>query len=129
MNLSATSKGLSVALAASLLSNAPRPGLRIGAALFSGNRILSLGANRWHTHPASDNQHFNRTLHAENVALLRRQHYDVIGNLTLYVARQRADGSMGCSKPCDNCLELARVAGVKRIRYFGDDGKPKEMTL
>ena len=124
------SRGFDVALATALLSNAPRPGLRMGAALFSGNRLLSVGANKWATtHPDSDNRVFCRTIHAEHVALIRRQHYDVSGNLTLYVARRRADGSLGCSKPCPNCLELARLAGVTRVRYFDHSGKQEEQTI
>jgi deoxycytidylate deaminase len=130
MGLNSIARGFDVALATALLSNAPRPGLRMGSALFAGNRLLSVGANRWNsTHPNSDNRAFVRTIHAEHIALVRRQHYDVSGNLILYVARRRADGSLGCSKPCANCLELARLAGVSRVRYFDHSGKQEEMTI
>ena len=123
-------RGLSVALAASLLSNAPRVGLRLGAALYHGSRLLSLGTNRWCTHPASANtKEFDRTLHAEAVALLRRQHYDNPNRMTLYVARRREDNSMGCSKPCPNCMALARLAGVRRVWFYNHEGTPEEITL
>ena len=123
-------RGLSVALAASLLSNAPRVGLRLGAALYHGSRLLSVGANRWSTHPDSDNNDvFCRSLHAEHCALVRRQHYDAPSRMTLYVARRLADGTMGCSKPCQNCMALARLAGVRRIWFYNTEGKPEEVSL
>ena len=124
------SRGFDAALAASFLSTAPRTGLRLGAALFCGSRLLSLGSNRWHSHPSSDNAEFTRSLHAENVALLRRKHYDAPrGRLILYVARQREDGSIGCSKPCANCMALARLAGVRRVWFYNAAGEPEEVSL
>ena len=122
-------RGLSVALAASLLSDAPRTGLCMGAALFHGSRLLSIGANRWHTHPASNNEDFTRSLHAEHVALLRRWHYDAPSRMTLYVARKREDGTIGCSKPCGNCIALAELAGVRRVWFYNAEGIPEEVTL
>jgi len=123
-------RGMSVALAASLLSDAPRCGLRLGASLFHGSRLLSIGANRWHTHPASHNtKEFNRTLHAEAVALLRRAHYDAPRRLTLYVARKHEDGTLGCSRPCANCMALARLAGVRRVFFYNHEGNPEEVLL
>jgi deoxycytidylate deaminase len=120
---------LAVALAASDMSDAPRIGLCMGAALYSGPRLLSLGYNRWHTHPESDNSGYNVSLHAEHVALLRRRHYDRRGRLTMYVARQREDGSLGCSKPCANCVRLCKIAGVARIWFYDYNGKIEEMSL
>lgn len=123
-------RGMSVALAASLLSNAPRCGLRLGAALYHGSRLLSIGTNKWHSHPASDNNEtFCRSLHAEHCALVRRQHYDVPSRMTMYVARRREDGTLGCSKPCPNCMVLARLAGVRRVWFYNAAGKPEEITL
>jgi len=121
---------LDVALAAAQLSTAPRTGLKVGAALYCGARLLSLGSNRWQSHPESDNTGFNRSLHAEAVALIRRKHYDAPrGRLTLYISRQREDGTRGCSRPCANCLELMRLAGVRRAWFYNKQGKPEDMTL
>ena len=127
--MSAISRGFDLAMAAATFSTAPRIGLKVGAALLSGSRILSMGSNRWHTHPDSDNAEFTRSLHAENVALLRRQHYAVPSRLTLFVARQREDGSLGCSRPCSNCMRLAHLAGVRRIWYINENGKQETIKL
>jgi deoxycytidylate deaminase len=124
-------RGYETALAATELSDAPRKALRLGSALYSGPRLLSIGANIYaRSHPASDNgKDFVRSTHAEAQALVRRRYYEGDRNLTLYVARRRADGTLGCSKPCANCLELCRVAGVRRVRFYNAGGKPEEMAL
>jgi deoxycytidylate deaminase len=124
-------KSFDVALAASLLSTAPRIGLRMGAALYAGSRLLSVGCNWYNrTHPSSGNhKDYSLSVHAEHAALLRRQHYENTKGMTMYVARMRADGSLGCSKPCSNCLDLCRIVGVQRIRYFDHDANQKELIL
>ena len=128
--MSQIDRGMSIALAASLLSNAPRTGLRLGACLMAGSRLLSIGANKWSTHPASDNNDvFCRSLHAEHCALVRRQHYDVLSRMTLYVARKREDGTLGNSQPCSNCMRLCTLAGVKRVWFYNDKGKEECINL
>lgn len=124
-----TERGFSVAFATALLSDAPRCGLRMGAALYTGSRLLAVGANRWCSHPASDNTGFPRTFHAEHVALVRRKHYDVTSRLVMYVGRMRDDGTIGCSRPCHNCFDLMRLAGVGRVRFYDENSKQQEVSL
>ena len=102
--MSQVDRGFDAAFAASELSDAPRVGLRMGAALFSGSLLLSIGANLYgRSHPASlQSEDFWSSTHCEHVALLRRQHYDTRSKLTLFVARRRMDGSIGSSRPTDN---------------------------
>jgi deoxycytidylate deaminase len=122
-------RGFEVALAAAELSDAPRAGLRMGACLVAGARLLSVGSNRWHSHPSSENKGFNRSFHAEHCALVRRQHFDrMSGRLTLFVARRLADGTIGDSKPCSNCLALAKLAGVRKVWYY-ENGAQRELVL
>lgn len=128
--MSLIDRGFDTAFAAALLSDAPRAGLRMGAALFAGSRLLSVGANLYgRSHPASvQSEEFTCSTHCEHVALLRRQHYDDSGTrLTLYVARRRSNGSVGNSRPCVNCLKLCRLAGVTRV-WFYEYGIRKELT-
>ena len=123
-------RGFDAALAAAELSDAPRTARKMGASLWVGPRLLSVGYNRWQSHPSSDNSEFNRSLHAENVAIIRRQYYDRLsGFLALYVARRLASGEMGCSRPCPNCMALACLAGVRRIWFYNAEGKPEEVLL
>lgn len=124
-------RGFCIAFAAAELSDAPRAGLKMGACLMAGSRLLSVGANRWCSHPCSGNtKEFNRTLHAEAVAIIRRQHYDRLsGRLNLFVARRLASGEVGNSKPCANCMRLCSLAGIRRIYFYDKDGKPAYENL
>jgi len=124
-------RGFSVALAASQLSDAPRIGLRMGASLFTGSRLLAVGANLYsRSHPDSRQANeFTYSTHAEHVCLLKRRHYDVTSNLTMYVARRRSDGSIGSSRPCKNCLELCKRADISRVWYYTSRGERQEIVL
>ena len=128
--MSQVERGFAIAFATAQLSDAPRAGLKMGACLMAGSRLLSVGANLYgRSHPASQqSEDFVRSTHCEHVAIVRRQHYDVRGKLTLYVARRRSDGSIGNSRPCINCLKLCQLAGVSRI-WFYEHGMRKEITL
>jgi deoxycytidylate deaminase len=128
--MSQIDRGFDAAFAASALSDAPRAGLRMGAALFSGSRLLSVGANLYgRSHPASRQSiGFTYSTHCEHVAILKRQWFDNRGNLTLFVARRCKDGTIGNSRPCINCLRLCRLAGVTRV-WFYEFGVRKEITL
>ena len=123
------SRGFEIAFMAAELSDAPRTGLKMGSALYSGPRLLALGANLYgRSHPASDNtKEFQRSTHSEHVTLLKRKHYDITSRLTLYVARRRSDGTIGNSRPCVNCLKLCKLAGVTRV-WFYEHGVRKEIT-
>lgn len=128
--MSQIDRGFDTAFAAAMLSDAPRVGLRMGASLYTGNRLLSVGANLYgRSHPASRKaEGFLCSTHCEHVALVRRQHYDVTSRLTLYVARRRSDGTVGNSRPCLNCLKLCKLAEVGRV-WFYENGARKEITL
>jgi len=101
--------------------------------MFSGNILVSIGFNKWgHTHPKSRELSreyaFDRNLHAEHAALLKRQHYND-SSLIVYVHRENIDGTPVCSKPCANCAFLMKEAGVRRVRFYDIEGNPSEMVL
>ena len=117
-------RGFEAARAASLLSNAIHA-RRMGAALFAGATLLSVGYNEYNkTHPQSP----RHTIHAEHRALLRRQ-YRTNNNLTMYVYRETTDGKPASSRPCENCLRLMREAGVRVVKYFDAEGLPQQRSL
>jgi deoxycytidylate deaminase len=123
-------RGFAVAKAASRYAVAPRIRNKMGAAIFSKSNLLSLGYNSYRcTHPDSANTRlFARNLHSEHSALLKIRHYDN-QNLVIYVYRETADGKPASSKPCDNCIFLLKLAGIRRARYFDNQGNMAEMIL
>jgi tRNA(Arg) A34 adenosine deaminase TadA len=128
-------RGFDAARAASLLSNGSTPGYKLGAALYSGSTLLSIGHNVWgKTTPHSKRSDYEGNTHAEVMALVKRWHYDNPSNLIIYVSRTTMDNrrryySQGCSRPCANCLAVLTMAGVRRIRFFDEEGIAKEIKL
>lgn len=128
-------RGLDTARAASEYSNGPTPGYHLGAALYSGSNLLSIGFNDWYrTGPWSVRSSYHGNLHAEIMALLKRRYYDNPGNLILYISRTVTDKyktifSPGCSRPCDPCMRAIKLAGVKKIRFYDESCKAIELKL
>lgn len=54
------------------------------------------------------------SIHAECDALLRG---GFIGD-TLVVARLLKNGQLGCSRPCDKCMEYIKNSNIKKIIYM-----------
>lgn len=123
-------RGFAAAQAASYLSNAPRAGVRVGAALFSKSNLIALGFNTYgQTHPFTQDKGFNRSIHAEIRCLLKRRHFDKNAGLVLYTWRERDDGTPGCSKPCVMCELAIREAGVRRVRFLSGCGQMEELNF
>lgn len=127
------SRGFDVAKAASAHSNAPDIRTKMGAALFSGSRLVSVGFNIYYkSHPEhlihGRNEKYFENIHAEQAALIKRKHYEDT-NLTMYVWRELSSGEAASSKPCEMCQSLMRGAGVKKVRYITNDGKWSELKL
>jgi deoxycytidylate deaminase len=130
-------RGFEVAASASNHSTGPRLGMKLGAALYSGSSLISIGFNNWfRTHPESRNtsKDFDKNIHAEHSALLKRRHYTNSKNLTMYVYRSKINCNdkkfeLACSKPCPNCMALLKYAGVRRVRFIDELGRAAEMKL
>lgn len=121
--------GFSAAKLASEQSNGRRPGQRLGAALFSGPRLLSIGYNLYGKSTSSHRW----STHAEIMALVRRKHYDDDKNLVLYVYREVRDHvgkvSRGSCRPCPECLAYINQSPVKTVRFFENGGQPWQIKL
>lgn len=116
--------GFDIAKAASDYATAPRHSRKVGAALFSGGALIAIGYNRYnYTHPDA-----KWGIHAEHSALIKRR-YHPGKNLVMYVYRELSSGQPACSKPCENCQNLMREAGVKFVRFLDDAGNFKQIQL
>ena len=111
-----------IAKIASTYSNAKKS-RQVGAVLFSGSTLLSIGHNSYNTTHTASAVHCN--IHAEHRCIIRRRYYDTKGNLTMFIYRETADGSPACSKPCNNCLKLLKEAGIEEIYFLDIKGHPQ----
>lgn len=128
--ISSWKRGFDTAKAARLYSNGDRPGRKLGAALFSGSTLISIGFNTYcKTHPSVKFDTFEKNIHAEHAAVIKRQHYDNGNNLILYVYRETNTGNPACSMPCASCQAILALANVKRVRYIDESGGFSEMHL
>ena len=57
--------------------------------------------------------------------LLRSVNYTLKGSI-VYVVRLDKAGSRRMARPCDRCMQILRVSGVKEVRYTTDDGWRRE---
>jgi deoxycytidylate deaminase len=96
---------------------------RVGAAVYQGNRLISVGWNVLKTHP--DSGTWGNYQHAEFACLAGQYKYDLVGSL-IYVVRLTRGGNLGISKPCPECRKWIKACGIKRVIYIGSDGQPVE---
>ena len=99
--------------------------VRIGAVIVKNGKPVSVGFNKLKTHPMYTRVNHRRakyiqSLHAEMSALISAR-TDVSG-ATIFVYRERRDGSRGNAKPCPVCQMLLAEAGVKKIYFSTDNG-------
>lgn len=98
---------------------------KVGAAVFKGKSLISIGWGSKRTHPESKT--FNCQQHAEFMALAGTWKYDMVGAV-VYVARI-ANSGLRLAKPCSSCEQVLRAAGVKRVWYTNNDGQLEAMDL
>lgn len=123
-------RGFAAAKAASVHSNADKDSKKIGAAIFAKGNLIAIGFNTYgQTHPdAQRTQTFSRNIHAEHRAVLKRRYY-VNNGMVLYTYRETMDGKPACSKPCINCGQIIKEAGISIVRYINTNGDMEEMAL
>ena len=124
---------MSSAKKASLASSYPRQ--KIGAVMVYGNKVIATGCNTYKTNPMQHKYNklrFNKdcinngVVHAETALLLKTKYLDVDwSRVTIYVYRERKDGSLGLAKPCMACQIALEERGITEIYYTTDTGYEK----
>ena len=110
-------------LAKKLSRQSTHPQHKMGCVIVNKHRVISVGFNSMKTHRKS--QSYDNRLHAEISALLGVAYEETRGG-TVYVYRERQDGSLGLARPCCTCMEALRRAGIKKICYTDYDGYKEE---
>ena len=89
---------------------------KLGAVIVKGHRILATGFNSMRSSAVTKTS----TLHAEAAAILRllKEHrLEDLAGAEMYVTRFTKGGNVGCSKPCDNCMDLIRSVGIRVVHF------------
>ena len=99
------------------------PNVRIVAALYKRNKLISLGCNQNKTHPMQlefnrwDNPH-KIYLHAEIDAIRKAKSLgENIEGCDIYVARILRNNSLALAKPCKGCFKCIKDHGITNIFY------------
>jgi deoxycytidylate deaminase len=101
------------------------PNFKHAAVIFKGRRIISIGINKFKkTSPNSTTRSYCQ--HAEYSAIGRMEPKDTKG-CSMLVIRMKCSGSIGLSKPCDECQVMLSKYNFKAIYYTTDDGLIEEL--
>lgn len=129
-------RGFEAAKTASFLSDGKAVGTKMGAAIFAGSRLLSVGHNVYaktrpgNTHRKDNGTLYNTSSHAEQVAIDQIKHYDYSNlKLTIYIARLDAFGNLVTSRPCAVCMGAMKKQGIKIVRFINAHGLPEELVI
>lgn len=90
--------------------------IKIGAVIVK-KKPISAAANKLVTHPkyANPNKTDKLSVHAEVRAVINSE--TSVEGSTIYVYREKKDGTPGLARPCKHCLAVLKDAGVKKIIY------------
>ena len=110
---------LRIAIAATRLSQHK---FAIAAVVAKGARVLSIGTNKYKSHPRQINSYTHKvgsSIHAELDAIIGVPRGNLEG-ATIIVARTLKDRTQALAKPCHACLHLIEAAGITRVVYTLD---------
>ena len=133
-------KGFEAAKVASSYSDGPLKRERMGAAIFAGSRLLSIGFNQYYK-SRPDNKfikmvankvvEYSKATHAEQCALDKIKYSPNYTNkkLILYIYREGADGMPAASAPCELCQTVIKRSEIAIVRFFTMDGEYREWKV
>ena len=100
----------------------------IAAILYKGSVPISVGVNKYKSHPRQINHHTRNvgtSLHAELDCILGVDSDELRGSV-LYVVRRLYGGKTGMARPCISCMDIIETVGIKRVVYTTDSGFTSE---
>ena len=125
-------QGFETAKAAMVYSDGFKARDKMGAAIFCGSRLLSIGFNQYSKTDGTikTKTPFLFSIHAEKAALskIKYRNYSDL-KLICYVVRMNSKNQFVISKPCNNCIEALQNFGVHSIRFINAKGNAEEILL
>jgi deoxycytidylate deaminase len=106
---------------------------RLAAAIVFKNKIVSIGANEYKTHPLMaryTRKPENHYLHAEVSAIAKALNVlslDDFKRSSLYVVRVSRSGEWALSKPCEGCTKAIIAFQIPRTIYSTNPGEYSEL--
>ena len=111
---------------------------KVGCVVVMGHRVISSGHNsntKCHAVQAKlDKKRFGceciGLIHAEIDALLPLlKRKDDFSRASIYVYREKKDGSLGLPRPCESRMRLIKELGIKNIYFTNEGGYSHENIL
>lgn len=97
---------------------------QVGAVCALNGNVVSKGCN------SGKRQRFNRQMvlssHAELSVIWKVRRRTFRGKADIYVVRVLKDGTVGNARPCQECVNIMRCAGIRRV-YYSTDEKTLQM--
>jgi len=103
---------------------------RLGAVLAKGSTVLNVGVNNMRrTHPLQQ-KYSKKPLgtHAEVSACCKVNREDIQG-ATLYICRVLKNDKIALSKPCNCCMQILNLFGIKKVYYSTNYGDFKTLYI
>lgn len=103
--------------------------VRIASAITYRNEIISIGQNKYKSHPFQNRFSKNENsiyFHAETCAIhnaLKKISKDILSKSSLYILRVKSDLSIGSSEPCKGCKKCISIFNIKNVYYTENDIK------
>jgi pyrimidine deaminase RibD-like protein len=98
----------------------------LGAIVVRRGKIVGRGYNSV-CYTGNERPYLNG-IHAEVAAINNTRARDR-SDATIYVARWRKCGVMGCAKPCEACEKVLRKLGIRSVWYSDYGNKWKRLSL
>jgi deoxycytidylate deaminase len=97
---------------------------RHGACLLKGNKIYSVGINRYIKEIILNNKLIKFTVHAEMDALYKYDGKNIKGMdiLIIRIGKLGDSSKLRNSRPCNSCIEKMAQRGIRKVYYSNEDG-------
>ena len=92
---------------------------RHGSVLVHNKNIISMAHNRGKVFVEFTKKKFDsdQSLHAEIGAILKVKNKKILKDCSLFVYRERSDGSISNSMPCETCIRILKSFGISNVFY------------